>query len=153
MREQGVRGVNDDLSGRPVRRIRKDERHLLVVGVDQEQERVVDDPFADFVAVGDAAAVEEDRKALRVPARAQTARLCWLPTAWSAYTGTDRVMIVWTRCGMPGMPMRRPTCWRAGEAGRAEEAEEARALWRGHPFAAAGELARNEASQADAGSA
>jgi hypothetical protein len=34
-----------------------------------------------------------------------------------------------------------------GEAGRAveraEEAEEARALWRGRPFAAAGELARN----------
>jgi hypothetical protein len=41
-----------------------------------------------------------------------------------------------------------------GEAGRAvERAEEARALWRGRPFAAAGELARDEASQADAGSA
>ena len=69
-------------------------------------------------------------------ARAQTAPLCWLPTAWSAYTGTDRIMIVWTRCGLPGLPVRRPTCWRAREAGGAvERAEEARALWRGRPFA------------------
>jgi hypothetical protein len=90
--------------------LRKVDPRLPAVVVDQTEL----DPLRDLREQGEVGtpAVEGGTQRVRgtgpdvhktsAAARAQTTRLCWLPTAWSAYPGTDRVMIMWTRCGLPG---------------------------------------------------
>jgi hypothetical protein len=65
--EQRVGGVDGDLPDPTVGGVGQGEGVREVVSVDQQEEGVVGDPFAELVAVGDAAAVEEDREAGGVP--------------------------------------------------------------------------------------
>src|SRR5829696_2127357 len=52
--QQRVGGVDDEIPCSPEGPIRQGERAGVMVGVDQQQERVVDDVLAELVAVRDA---------------------------------------------------------------------------------------------------
>ena len=66
VRDERCGRVGDDLPPLAVDLLRHGERHVLVVGVEQQQERVVDDRLTAGRRLGDGVAVEEHRQRLGV---------------------------------------------------------------------------------------